>query len=79
VRAERNLIAALDAFDPSEGAFDLEVIDVFTDANRALSEGVIATPTLVAQGPGRAFRLVGDFADEDRLMEFLKALRTGEG
>lgn len=76
VRAERNLSAALARFEKRDGAFALEVIDVFTDASRALADGVIVTPTLIADGDAGPVRLIGDLADDGLLMEFLEALKT---
>jgi circadian clock protein KaiB len=78
IRAQRNLMAALariDAlFDQAPRAFDLEVIDVFTDPRRALNDGIIVTPTLIAHGAQGRISLIGDFADEIRLGEFLEGL-----
>ncbi len=79
IRAQRNLMAALariDAlFDQDSLVFDLEVIDVFTDPHRTLSDGIIVTPTLIAHGAQGRISLIGDFADELRLSEFLEGLR----
>jgi len=76
VRAERNLMAALTRLDPTEWAFELEVIDVFADPRRALSEGIIVTPTLVAEGVAGPVSLAGDLADDGLLTEFLRGLRA---
>lgn len=76
VRAERHLSAALARFDQEDGAFALEIIDVFTEASRALADSVIVTPTLIADGDAGPVRLIGDLADEALLMEFLEALKT---
>ncbi len=58
--------------DPGERSFALEVVNVFDDPDRALSNRVLVTPTLLA--PASARRLVGDLSQTTQLMYFLAGL-----
>jgi circadian clock protein KaiB len=42
---------------------DVEVVDVLDAPERALTDGVMLTPTLVRLAPAPALRLVGDLSD----------------
>ena len=55
-----------------DAGFLLEVINVFDDPDRALSERVLITPTLLA--PGTARRIVGDLSEQSQLHYFLHGL-----
>jgi circadian clock protein KaiB len=70
VAAIENVRSAFERF-PS-GTFALQVIDIFEDPERVLSERVLVTPTLLAQPSGR--RVVGDLSDPTILDFFLRAL-----
>lgn len=47
-----------------DGGYKLEIIDVLVEPQRAIADGVIATPTLVKRGPGERQRIIGDLTDE---------------
>ena len=65
-----NVRAAFERF-PND-AFDLEIIDVFEEPERALRERVLVTPTLIARPSGR--RVVGDLSDPKILDVYLQSL-----
>ena len=50
---------------------DLELIDVFQNAERAARDHVIVTPTLVRLWPKPEVRIVGDLRDADVLRDVL--------
>jgi circadian clock protein KaiB len=52
------------------GRFDLEIIDVYQQPARIRDEQIVATPTLVRQGPP-VRRLIGDMTNRLRLLEGL--------
>jgi circadian clock protein KaiB len=52
--------------------FALEIINVYDNPDRALTNRVLVTPTLLA--PAAARRLTGDLSDEPQLHYFLKGL-----
>jgi circadian clock protein KaiB len=68
--ARANLDAELAARPP--GAFQLEIVNVCDDPDRALAERVLVTPTLLA--PAYARRLVGDLREQLQLSYFLLGL-----
>ncbi|WP_420127896.1 circadian clock KaiB family protein [Longimicrobium sp.] len=47
------------------------VVDVAEDPERAETDRVLLTPTLLRQGPGSARRIVGDLGDRARVAEAL--------
>jgi circadian clock protein KaiB len=55
-----------------DSTFALEVVNVFDDPDRALSERVLVTPTLLA--PASARRIVGDLSERSQLHYFLQGL-----
>ncbi len=50
------------------GRYELEVIDIFQQPHLASQAQIIAAPTLVRQLPLPLRKLVGDMADEKRLL-----------
>jgi circadian clock protein KaiB len=50
------------------GRYDLEVIDLYQQPERAHSEQIIAAPTLVKQLPLPERRLIGDLSDRRRVL-----------
>ncbi len=62
-----------------EGAerFELEVVDVFEHAERALSERVFVTPTLVRHAPTPIRRLLGDLSSTIELHSLLRGRYAG--
>jgi circadian clock protein KaiB len=56
----------------TDRSFELEIVNVYDDPDRALSNRVLVTPTLLA--PGAARRLVGDLSEKSQLHYFLQGL-----
>jgi circadian clock protein KaiB len=50
---------------------EIEIIDVFEEPARALSDGVLMTPTLIKLAPAPVQRIVGTLADERTVIETL--------
>jgi circadian clock protein KaiB len=50
------------------GRYDLEVIDIFQQPERAQEAQVVATPTLIKQLPLPLRKLIGDMSDKDRVL-----------
>lgn len=48
--------------------YELSVVDVIKDPDRAEEERILTTPTLVKTGPGPVRRVTGDFGDFDTVM-----------
>jgi circadian clock protein KaiB len=51
-----------------DGRYELEVIDIFQQPARAKEAQIIAAPTLIRQLPRPLRKLVGDMADEKKLL-----------
>ena len=51
-----------------QGRFQLEVIDLYQSPERAETDEIIATPTLIKQLPAPLRRLVGDLSDVERVL-----------
>lgn len=49
----------------------LEVIDVLEKPDRAETERILATPTLIRQSPGPPRRLIGDLTEASRILQLL--------
>ena len=58
--------------DLADRTFLLEIVNVYEDPDRALSNRVLVTPTLLA--PASARRLVGDLSGKSQLYYFLQGL-----
>ncbi len=50
------------------GRYDLEVIDVYQQPERAQEAQVVAAPTLIKQLPLPLRKLIGDMSDKDRVL-----------
>lgn len=50
------------------GRYDLEVIDIYEHPTLAKSEQIVAAPTLIKKLPLPLRRLIGDMADEHRVL-----------
>lgn len=61
------------------GRYVLEVIDVYQQPERARTEQIVATPTLIKSLPAPLRRLVGDLSDVDRVLVGLDIRPAGEG
>ena len=47
------------------GAYDLTVVDVATDPDRAEAARILTTPTVVKEAPGQPRRVTGDLSDAE--------------
>ena len=68
-RAIENLRRVLERELP--GRYDLAVIDIYKDPEAARDHQVIAAPTLVKLVPEPVRRIIGDLADEGRVLHGL--------
>jgi circadian clock protein KaiB len=73
-RAQRNLAAALEEAADRLHDLDLEIIDVFSEPRRAIRDGVIVTPTLIAIWPAGRSVIMGDLTDTAQLSGLLANL-----
>ncbi len=74
VRAEHNLTMAIAAIPAVPEAFALEIIDVLTNPRRAMSDGVLVTPTLIGLSPQGRTTIMGDLTDSEPLRRLLAQL-----
>jgi circadian clock protein KaiB len=51
-----------------EGVFELEIVDVLENPQRAEDERILATPTLIKQLPPPLRRVIGDLSDKDKVL-----------
>lgn len=65
----RRAVANLEAFcrDNLGHHPRIEVVDVFENSSRALTDGILLTPQLLVVWPDHTLALVGDLADLDML------------
>lgn len=57
--------------------YTLEIIDLYQQPARAITDEIVAAPTLVRRLP-EPIRLVGDLSDEQKVMALFKFRKTGE-
>lgn len=50
------------------GQYELEIIDVLEDPERAEQAKILATPTLIKQLPPPLRRVIGDLSDKEKLL-----------
>ena len=62
-----------------EGRYDLEVIDVYQQPDRAQNEQIVAVPTLIKELPPPLRKLVGDMSNEERVLVGLYLRQKDEG
>jgi len=53
------------------GNVEYEVIDVLSSTERAMDDGIFATPTLIVAMPLPERRLIGNFANKDQVLQQL--------
>ncbi|MFX7140588.1 circadian clock KaiB family protein, partial [Acinetobacter baumannii] len=53
------------------GRYDLEIIDLYQQPERARTDQIVALPTLLREAPLPLLRLVGDMTDERRVLQAL--------
>jgi circadian clock protein KaiB len=51
--------------------YDLEVVDVYQQIDKAAEDQLIALPLLVKKAPGPVRRLIGDMSDEQKVLRGL--------
>ena len=51
-----------------DGQYELEVVDVLENPQRAEDEKILATPTLIKQLPLPLRRVIGDLSDRDKVL-----------
>lgn len=61
-----------------EERVEATVVDVAQEPERADTDRVLLTPTLLRQGPGPARRVVGDLGDRTRVAEALGLSAAGD-
>ncbi|HEX5323833.1 MAG TPA: circadian clock KaiB family protein [Capsulimonadaceae bacterium] len=54
------------------GRYDLEVVDLYQQPERAAKDGIFAVPTLVRNEPGRVRRIIGDLSDTRKVLSGLE-------
>ncbi|MEO8847433.1 MAG: circadian clock KaiB family protein [Casimicrobiaceae bacterium] len=59
------------------GQYEIDIIDVFRDPERAAANGVLMTPTLIKLEPSPVRRIVGSLRDRSPVLEAL-GLPAGE-
>ncbi len=73
-RAEQNLSAALAELGDMAAPLGCEIVDVFSNAKRAVADGVIITPTLIGLKPNGRVVMIGDLTDRTALCQLLRSL-----
>jgi len=76
LRARTNLQAAMNMLAKMATPPNVEIIDVFEGPKRAIADGILVTPTLVAQFPDRRVMMVGDLSDAAALGSILEPRLT---
>ena len=51
-----------------EGQYELEIVDVLENPQRAEDEKILATPTLIKKLPLPLRRVIGDLSDKDKVL-----------
>lgn len=51
-----------------DGRYDLEIVDVLENPQRAEDDRILATPTLIKQLPPPLRRVIGDLSDKDKVL-----------
>ena len=69
VRAVKNAQALCDSHFASR--YELEIVDLLEHPQRALTDGVIVTPTLIRLQPLPVQKVVGTLSDAERLLVVL--------
>jgi circadian clock protein KaiB len=58
------------------GQYELEIVDVLENPQRAEDERILATPTLIKQLPPPLRRVIGDLSDKDKVLLGLEVRPT---
>lgn len=59
------------------GAYELQVLDIFTHPDAAYDDAVVVTPTLVRRLPPPAAQIIGDLSDRERVLVGLNLEEPG--
>jgi len=68
-QAVANLNAMCHAHLPRR--YEIEIVDVFREPKRALSDGILMTPTLVKLAPSPILRIVGTLSETQPVLQAL--------
>ncbi len=68
-RAIANLKNICETYLP--GQYELEIIDVYQQPEKAQAEQLIALPLLIKKSPGMERRLIGDMSDKEKVLRGL--------
>ncbi len=52
-----------------DGSCSIEVIDLLTTPDKAATDNIIATPTLVRASPGPVMKIIGDLTDSHEILK----------
>ena len=74
LRAIENLRRACE--ENLAGRYQIEIVDLLEDPRRASDDQILAAPTVVRRFPAPIRKLVGDLADNDRLLVGLQLRRS---
>ena len=61
-----------------KGNYEIEIVDVRTDHEKALEANVLVTPTLIVVEPQPAVRIVGSLDDRDKVLSALRIVTEGQ-
>lgn len=75
VRAIRNIRAVCE--EQLHGRYDLEVVDIYRNPEKAGPEQIVVAPTLVKALPLPVRRLIGDLTDKERVLVGLDIVPRG--
>lgn len=78
VRAEGNLSVVLGSLQDDVAPPILEVIDVFVEPKRAMTDCVVVTPTLIVLGSAKRVILMGDLADHVHVRRVIEDAASSE-
>ncbi|HEY8101136.1 MAG TPA: circadian clock KaiB family protein [Burkholderiaceae bacterium] len=65
-----------------QGPYDVELVDILNEPLRALSDGIIVTPTLVRVSPPPIRQIVGNLCDTEAVLQTLgltESEKNGKG
>ena len=68
-QANVNLRALCNRYLP--GRYEIEIVDVFKEPDRAMDDRVFMTPTLVKLAPGPVLRIVGTLSQTNVVLQVL--------
>jgi len=75
VRAIQNIRAVCE--EQLQGRYDLEVIDIYQNPEKAKPQQIVVAPTLVKELPLPVRRLIGDLTDKERVLIGLDIVPRG--